>query len=384
MPAVSPTPAAVVELALLGELRCDAALFPLAGRTFVACGRALMVLDEAGVLRSEAPLSAGLELDTAELARTELIAMAGQWPAAVWAVTGQALSERNATKLRFLRWRKDHWASVGASVEQGMAEARVVFPWREDGLAAVIANAFKPTRSLVFAAKPAALPALTLAVQSKHERAEYPCQHAMIAPEAWAELSSGDVMVFSGRLCGVPSSGASAEGSSFGLERLQMGEKHGQVSAVPAPRNTPRDMSWNVVGAAALSPDDVLVATTGIDNQRAPDEPFQRYAYFAHWDGNDWRQKQSPFAISAGLWAVAGAFWATDQQGALWSRRGERWSPVEWKGSAPPAATPGVSSVRGQISQFVSDAAGRLWLMHRAEQPGADTISRIYRVRIAP
>jgi hypothetical protein len=272
----------------------------------------------------------------------------------------------NSTELRFYRWQTNRWARWGKSVELGGPMSWVVFPWKEDGLAALAPSPFGPTRALVLAPRPGALPALTEAVQSAAERESYACQHAMLAPEAWVELSPGDVMVFSGQLCGV--GGGDSGSHSLGLERLRAGQKLGELSVLPVPNDLPPDVSWNVVGAAALGPSDALVA--------AHDSAGR--SYLAHWDGESWQRETPPFEALNGLWALAGVFWAVDDQGESWTRRGERFIPVAWASSTPREL---VAPSRSAAITQVLTVGAVTWLVQREER-GAEVTSRLYEVRL--
>lgn len=379
-PPISPQPTTIAELSQLSELACDARIFILTGRTFVSCGPALLFLDEAHSLRRDAALAAGLGVDAAGVFPPRLVGMAGQWPNAAWAAIAEEAGN-NSVRLRFFRWRRDRWVASGSGVEVGVPMEWVVFPWQESGIAALAPTPYGPTRVLASSGKPGAVPALTPAVQTKAERGSYPCKHALVLPEAWAELAPGDVMVFSGQLCSVSTKNHADVGQMWGmgLERLRAGQKQGALTLLPLPSDAPVDMSWNVTGAAALSPSDACVAATGFGSQIAPDEP--RRGYLAHWNGQDWQQEVAPFTMLTGLWAQAGAFWALDQQGALWTRRRGRWSLIQWKKPrAPSVAEPAHSE---QISQLVAIDAENIWLVRREER-GPEVTSRIYRLLLEP
>ena len=378
-PIISPQPT-IAELSQLSELACDARIFILAGRTFVSCGPALLFLDEAHSLRRDAALAAGLGLDAAGVFPPQLVGMAGQWPNAAWAAIGEEAGN-NSVRIRFFRWRRDRWVSSGSGVEVGVPMQWVVFPWQESGIAALAPTPYGPTRVLSSSGKPGAVPALTPAVQTKAERSSYPCKHALISPEAWAELAPGDVMVFSGQLCGVsPKNNADVrQMRGMGLERLRAGQKQGALTLLPLPSDAPVDMRWNVTAAAALSASEACVAATGFGSQLAPDEP--RRGYLAHWNGQDWQQEVAPFTLVTSLWAQAGAFWALDQDGALWTRHSGRWSLIQWKTlGAASAAEP---ARREQISQLVAIDADTIWLVRREERR-PEVTSRIYRLRLQP
>ncbi len=373
---VKPETASVTaELSLERELACDAQVFALGSHRFVACGAELSLVEEAHAPAKNTLLARGLRLDAPGIAPPRIVAMAGRWPDAAWAATTEVSGNGNSSKLRFFRWRKERWVASGNSVELGGAMSGVVFPWRE-GMVALAPTAFGPTRVLTVGERSTTVPALSLAVQSTADRDSYPCQHALIAPEAFIELSSGDVMVFAGQLCGVPTTGREGElqARHLGVERLRFGEKSGQITLLPLPTGSPADAIWNVDGAAALSATDVLVAARGSGG----------YFSLARWNGQDWRQEPAPFATLSGLWAQAGAFWATDSFGTTWTRRSERWLRVDWRAPAAQSARDADEGPRrNEVSQIIAIDAKTTWLVRREER-GPNVTSRIYRLRIEP
>jgi hypothetical protein len=377
-------PTTTVKREFVQELPCNALFFPTTGRTFVACERQLWFVGESGSIERNASLERGLKLDADNVWSPRIAYIAGQWPNAAWSVTQEAASGGNSVLLRFFRWRKERWAPVTAGVDVFGALGWVGFPWGGDGLVALVPQPFEPTRLLAFGAKPVAVPALTKAVQSKEEAAQYRCRNAMIMPEAWAELAANDVLVFAGQLCGASGANAS-EGQDrfFGAERLRAGQKQGELTLLPLPAELPPHMGWFDVVAAALSPTDVLVASEGIEDSEGAGESRRRFPYLAHFDGQAWRTEPAPLGKATALWAGAGVFWATDAEGALWMRREARWYRVEW--SDPTAQVEGAASENhGHVSQLHADRAGTLWLVRSKEGPGWSVTSRIYRLRVEP
>lgn len=368
-PPASPTTVRA-ELSLVAERACDLRLFALTGRTVAWCGKDLLVVDANGALVNEPALAAGLSLDAPGISPPQLVAMAGQWPDAAWAATTEVSGNGNSSTLRFFRWRKNRWVVSGKSAELGGPLSGVVFPWQTDGIAALAPTPFGPTRVLATAP---AMPALTPAVQSRADRDSYPCKHALIAPEAWAALSPGDVMVFAGQLCGVPSApnGAEVQARHLGVERLRAGAKQGEVTLLPVPSDVPSDVFWNVDAAAALSTTDVLVAANGSGGR----------FYLAHYDGQGWRQESAPFTTLRGLWAQAGTYWATDSFGTSWVRRGERWLSVEWR--APVSRDAAEGPRREEVAQLMDVSPGTTWLVRREERDHEVT-SRVFRVQLEP
>jgi hypothetical protein len=265
--------------------------------------------------------------------------------------------------------------TAGGNVELGGAEGRVVFPWTDDGLGVIAARAFEATRFFTFAGRAAAAPRLSKAVQRKDEREQYPCKNQLIYPEAWARLGSGDVMVFSGQLCGVP--GKADHARSLGVERLRVGHVTGEVALLPVPDEAPASTLWSVVASAAISPTRVLVALDGSETEPPHDTQPRRFTHLARWDGATWRTERSPLATIAGLWALYDRFAATDSEGGLWLEQPTEWLAVEWI-TDDPSSEPWS---RGAISQ-VAAADGALWLVHEAEvEPGA-VVSRVYRLEL--
>ncbi|HKO46390.1 MAG TPA: hypothetical protein VJV79_01620 [Polyangiaceae bacterium] len=374
----APNGVTLVERELISELVCDADVFAISGRMFVVCGKSLMVMDESQTLRSDPTLSQGLELGARSAVLPAVVAITGQWPDAAWAVTADVEGNGNSLQWRFFRWRKDHWVTSSTPPSMGGPARSVVFPWNKDGIAALMPSVFGPTRVLALSASRAAIPALTRAVQSKLEREQYPCEQVMIAPQVWARLAPGDVMVFSGQLCGVPSNGSHSLGArQLGLERLRAGQKQGELMRLPMPSDMPLDMNWILDGAAALSETDVLFAARGTDNQSPPEKKGNVYGYIVHWNGTDWSIEEPPIKTLAALWAHADAYWATDGSGGLWLRRNGRWSVVKWTGADPRDT---VAWRHGYVSQVVGQDTGVTWLLHK-EPSGSDNISRLYRVR---
>jgi hypothetical protein len=373
-PGAPAPPRATVERRLVSERECQAEVFAVEARTFVACRNELLVL-EAGQLRSEPALAAGLELNVNALGGRQLVSIAGRWPDALWAATGEVSGGGNSGKLSFFRFRKDRWAKVGASVELGGALGQVIFPWTDDGLGAIAPRPFEPTRFLAFSAKPVAAPRLAKAVQSPAERAQYRCESRMIYPERWARLGPGDVMVFSGQLCGVPEK---AEHTRWlGVERLRAGHATSEVTLLPVPDEAPATTHWEVVASAALSPARVLVAANGIETEPPPSTRARRFTLLARWDGASWRTEGSPLESFTGLWALADRFAATDERGALWLEHEAQWAAVDW-------LTDELSSdawTRGKISQLIA-ADGAWWLVHQTELRPGVTSSRLYRLEL--
>lgn len=376
-PEAPPTPEparATLKRRLIAERACEAEVFAVEGRTFVTCGQELLVL-EAGQLRSEPTLTRGLELNVNPLGGRRLVSVAGRWPDALWAATGEVSGGGNSHQLNFFRFRKDRWAKVHASVELGGAEGRAIFPWTADGLAAIAARAFESTRFIAFSAKPVALPRLTKAMQSQAEREQYLCVNAMIYPETWARLGHGDVMIFSGQLCGVAGKGEHERW--LGVERLRVGRATGELTLLPVPDDAPASMHWTVIASAALSPAQVLVVVSGIPTEHSPSTPARGFVQFVRWDGASWRAERSPLGEITGLWALDDRFAATDEQGALWLEQEAQWSAVDWVTDEPSSDV--WSS--GRISQLLA-ADGAWWLVRQQEpRPGA-TSSRLYRLSV--
>jgi hypothetical protein len=213
-------------------------------------------------------------------------------------------------------------------------------------------------------------------VQSKGDRESYPCQHALIAPETAVELTPGDVMIFAGQLCGVPSApnASEAQARHLGVERLRAGQKQGEISLLPLPPGLPPQVFWNVDAAAALSATDALVAASGTGG----------HFYLARWDGQGFSQQVTPFKTLSGLWAQAGAYWATDAFGGAWLWRRGEWLPIEWR--APVAQDAAAGSRREEVSQLIAIDAETTWLVKRFEPEARDqqVSSRVYRVRLEP
>jgi len=353
---------------LVQEVACDAKVFPLGDRTLVACGPELGMLSQGQAFAAEPQLGRGLELGATGIFPPQVLAVVGTFPAAAFAAT--LAPESNGILLRFFRWRRDRWLPLGAGRPLGTPEGFLVFPWRRDGLAAITAQAFGPTRFLAMNATPSQSPTPSSAVQSADERARYPCQQALIAPEAWLELSPGDVLAISGQLCGVPNpEGAPVPERRLGIERFRSGAAHGELTLLPVPDGVPADVSWNIDGAAALAPNDAFVLGHGTDSA----SPAHEQSYAARFDGAVWRIEQTPFGRANGLWAAAGAYWVSDQGGTLWLRRAGGWARVVWSGAASP---------RAELTQLVDVAWGTL-LVLREELAGA-TRSRLYRVQLGP
>ena len=369
-----------VELSLVSELACDARVFVLAGRTFVACGTSLLFVDEARALKQDPSLVAGLNLATG-VSPTEIMAMAGRWPDAAWLATNSVTGYGHTTQLRFFRWQKRRWIPAGKSVERGGVENLLVFPWR-DGLAALASSAFSATKAVAVATKPGGLPLLTRAVQSKADKESYPCVHALIFPEAWAELGPDDVMVFSGQLCGVPAhkNGDAIGARSIGFERLRASAKRAELSLLPTPSDAPWDTVWNVTAAVALSAADVWVAANGSYTPPAADAPRRSYAYLARWDGSAWHVQEAPTKNVARLWAAGGLLWAMDHDGSWWTRRSDGWSRVEWRAPASAPAHPDAPRLLDEDSQLIAIDSETIWLVRRETRFGPEHMSRIYRV----
>lgn len=353
-------------------LDCEATLFALRGRTLVACGAQLFAIDETSALARKESFDTGLNLSDDPLAPTRVAAMAGRWPDAAWALTLQALPDNNSQRLQFFRWRRNRWLPSGAALELGGAEAWVAFPWPIDGLAALAASAFGPTRAVTATFPKAPFPHLTAAVQSNAEREEYPCHHALIAPQAWASLGVGDVMVFSGQLCGPPlvSSGSVTHGRYLGYEHFRHGETHGQLGLIELPQHPQGEGTWTVHAAAALSANEVFVAAqgTGLSSGDTSDSS----AHFVRWDGLRWRDEPAPFTVPAALWGIDGKLWAKDSQGKLWLRRRNQWARLVWEASPDD----------GAVSQVAKADSGHFWLVRRQERPNGDVVSRISLVRL--
>lgn len=358
------------ELSLVAERRCELRLFVLKGRTIAWCAKDLLVVDESGSLVDEPTLAAGLGLDAPGISPPQHVAMAGRWPDAAWAATTEVSGNGNSSRLRFFRWRKARWVPSATAAELGGPMSWVVFPWQTDGMAALAPTPFGPTRVLSAAA---ALPALTPAVQSKADRESYPCKHALIAPEAWVELSPGDVMVFAGQLCGVPTApnGDAVQARHLGVERLRAGAKQGEITLLPVPSGLPADVFWNVDGAAALSATDAYVAAGGTGG----------HFYLAHYDGEGWQQESAPFTTLSGLWAQAKAYWATDSLGTSWLRQDGRWLSIDWR--APIARDAAEGPRHEVVSQIIALDEETTWLVRREER-GHEVTSRIYRVKLEP
>lgn len=359
---------------LVGERACAAEVFAVEGRTLVGCGQELLVL-EAGQLRSEPALARGLKLNVNSLGGRQLVSVAGRWPDSLWAATGEVSGGGNSHQLNFFRFRKHHWAKVGASVELGGAEGRVIFPWTADGLGALAARAFEPTRVFTFSTKPAAVPRLAKAVQSPAEREQYRCENMLIYPETWARLGPGDVMVFSGQLCGVPETGEHER--RLGVERLRVGQAAGEVTLLPVPDDAPANTHWTVVASAALSQTEVLVAASGTPLEPSPSTPARSFMQLVRWDGANWRTKPSPLQIT-GLWALGDRFAATDEQGVLWLGHEAQWTAVDWAADEPSAD----AWSKGRITQLVADE-GAWWLVRQEELPQGVFRSRLYRLDLA-
>lgn len=356
------------ELSLVTELACDAQLFAMRGRTVVWCGKSLLVVDQHGSLVDAPKLTMGLGVDAPGVSPPQLVAMAGQWPDAAWAAITEVSGNGNSSTLRFFRWQKERWVAASKGVEAGGPFTWVVFPWQR-GMAALAPTPFGPTR--VVSTGPSAVPALTLAVQSKADRDSYYCKHALIAPEASVELAPGDVMVFAGQLCGVPTApnGSDVQARHLGIERLRAGQKQGEITLFPVPQDLPAEVFWNVDGAAALSATDALVAANGTGG----------HFYLGRWDGQSFRRESPPFTTLTGLWAQAGAYWVTDSFGGSWLGRGGRWLPIEWR--APVARDAAEGPRREAVSQIIALDAETTWLVRREER-GAEVSSRIYRVKL--
>ncbi|RYZ01333.1 MAG: hypothetical protein EOO73_35850 [Myxococcales bacterium] len=374
-PAAAPPAATTVRVALTSvtELPCELRLFTLSGKTFGVCGKGMLQADEGGSLQSAPQLAAGLELDAPGIAPPQLVAMAGEWPGSAWAATTVVSGNGNSSRLRLFRWRRDRWTPSGLSVELGGAMSWVVFPWLEDGMVALAPTPFGPTRVLAGTARPARLPALTLARQSPEDRASYPCKHALIAPEAALELSPGDVMVFAGQLCGVPAApnGGDVQARHLGFERLRAGEKQGELALLPAPSGLPADVFWNVDGAAALSATDALVGASGSGG----------LSYLARWDGQAWRREAATFATLTGLWARAGTYWATDAFGGAWLWRRDRWLRIDWRTPVTRDAAEG--SRNQKVTQLFAPNEQTTWLV-QLEERGQEVTSRVYVVQVEP
>jgi hypothetical protein len=370
-----------VELSPVSELSCDARVFVLSGRTFVACGTSLLFVDETRALKQDPSLVAGLKLATG-VSPTEIVAMAGRWPDAAWLATNSVTGNGHTTQLRFYRWQKQRWVPAGKSVERGGAENLLVFPWR-DGLAAIASSAFSATKAVAVATEPGGVPLLTAAVQSKADKESYPCVHALIAPEASAELGPGDVMVFSGQLCGVPAqkNGDAVGARRIGFERLRAAAKRAELSLLVTPSDAPWDTVWNVTAAVALSPVEVWVAANGSYTPPATDAPRRNYAYLARWDGSAWHVEQAPSKNVASLWAAGGLLWAMDHDGSWWTRRRDGWSRVEWRAPAPAPARPDAPRLLdSEDSQLIAIDSETIWLVRRETRLGPEHTSRIYRV----
>jgi hypothetical protein len=318
-------------------------------------------------------LAAGLGLGAPGVSPPQLVAMAGTWPESAWAATTEVSGNGNSSRLRFFRWQRARWAATGSGAELGGAMSGVVFPWSPNGLVALAPTPFGPTRVLAVGEGAASVPALSPALQSKEDRDSYYCKHALIAPEAWLELSPGDVMVLAGQLCGVPTApnGASEQARHLGFERLRAGRKQGEIALLPAPSGLPADTFWNVDAAAARSATDAYVAASGTGG----------HFYLAHYDGEQWRQQSAPFTTLRGLWAQGGAYWATDSFGTSWIRREGEWLSITWHAPVKRDASEGPR--REEVSQIVAIDAQTTWLVQREER-GAEVTSRVYRMQLEP
>lgn len=366
-------PGVLAKRELIDELRCSAEMFRVGARSLFACGQDVLV-PEGAQLRRDATLSAGLGLDASEWGGRRIAFLAGEFPNAAWAETMEVSGGGNSNTLRFFRWQKDRWVATGKSAELGGAEGRVVFAWTVDGMGALAGRAFESTRFFAFSGKPATVPALTPAKQSKAAQESYRCRSVMIAPQHAVQLAPGDVMVLSGQMCAIP--GSPNDDNRMGVERLRVGHKQGEVTALPLPADLPAGVIWNVDAAAALSSTEVLVAASGFDSPSG-DQPTKHFSYLARFDGNAWHLESAPFQRVTGLWAVSGTFAAFDDKSTLWLRRGGGWLPVEWAPSVAPAPADDAWA-RAPITQII-EADGAWWLVQQCEpQPGATT-SRVYR-----
>jgi hypothetical protein len=365
---------ATVKRRLVAERLCAAEVFAVEARTFVACGKELLFL-EAGQLRSEPALTRGLELNVNSLGGRQLASVAGRWPDALWAATGEASGGGNSGRLNFFRFRKDRWVKAGASVELGGAEGRAIFPWTVDGLGALAARPFGATRFITFSAKPVANPRLTNAVQSQAEREQYRCESALIYPETWARLAPGDVMIFSGQLCGVAEN--EEDERRLGLERLRVGQATGEVTLLPVPDHAPASTHWAVIASAALSPAQVLVAANGTLTEPSPSTRARSFVHLVRWDGASWQAEPSPLREITGLWALGDRFAATDEQGVLWLEHDAKWTAVDWLTDEPTSD----AWSKGRITQLLA-ADGAWWLVRQAEVPPGATTSRVYRLDV--
>jgi len=375
-PVAEARPTTLVTRQLVTELPCDARFFVVGTRTFVACDQHLFFVDERGIIVDDTVHAAGLGLDSSDWWSPRIVSMAGQWPRAAWAVTQQAAEGGNAIDLKFFRWHKDRWVAVTKAIQLGSPFPFVVFPWGGTGLVALAPAPFEATRLLAFGAETTPVPPLTKAIQTQQQADEYPCKTAILAPEAWTELASHDILVFSGQLCGVPGGAERA----FGVERLRGGQQGGELTLFPLPAEVPRAVLWHDVVAAARAPTDALVAASGIEERAGPDGPPRQFQYLAHWDGVAWHPEPASLGKLTALWAEAGAYWAIDSAGATWLRRGARWFLVEWR-ELPPSSAADTAWTQAQIVQLRTDAAGTLWLVRSEERPQGSYASRVYRLR---
>lgn len=369
-------PSVLAKRELVDELRCEAEMFRVGARSLLACGEDILVL-EGAQLRLDATLSAGLGLVVNDLGGRRIAYMAGEFPDAAWAETLEVSGGGNAHTLRFFRWRKDRWVATGKSAELGGAEERVAFAWTADGMGVLAAKAFESTRFFAFSGKPAIAPSLTSAKQSKAAQEQYPCRSVMIAPQHAVQLAPGDVMVLSGQMCAIP--GSPNEDTRMGVERLRVGQKQGEVTALPMPSDLPAGVIWNVDGAAALSSNEVLVAARGFDSPSG-DQPTKHFSYLARFDGNAWHLESAPFQRVTGLWALGGSFAAFDDKATLWLRRSSGWLPVEWAPSTTPAPAEDAWA-RAPITQII-EADGASWLVQQSEPERGVTVSRVYRLTL--
>lgn len=366
-------------LTLTRELPCAAEVFVLEGRSFVACDDAIFSVDERGELVAEPKLTAGLALaQSGDPFGRRIQAIAGRYPESAWALTVEVLDAEvagNSTRHRFFRWEKERWVASGPTLDRGGAEELVAFPWTKEGLAVVASQAWKATRAVgVVGKRTVPLPAFTKAEQTKDERANYACVTALLAPEAWVSLGPGDVLLFSGALCGVPKVGV---GSTLGFERLRAGETRSALSLIPVPDDAPPIANWRVLGAAALSSTHVWLAALGTGERSGPDERSRTYGLFATWDGENWTSEEPPFSSVTGVWSAGGALFVADETGALWRRVERNWSPVLWR------KAPGLDAPKPNLrdddrcTQLVAPAEGTLWLVRQKSHQG-ETKSWVY------
>jgi hypothetical protein len=368
LPNAQEPPLSGATLRLVAKLDCDAHVFAVSEQRFVGCGTDLIPVADDGSLKPGVTVSRGLRLDAPGLASPRVVEMAGKWPDVAWAATSEVSGNGNSRYLRLFRWKRDRWVATGQGAELAGPLNEVVFPWQGDGMVALVPAPFGPTRSLAVAEGTPAVPALTRATQSRADHESYPCTHSLIAPETSVELAPGDVMVFAGQLCGVPSApnGDAIQARNLGVERLRSGQKRGELMLIPVPDDVPADAVWHVDGAAALSPTDALIAASSSAGHFS----------LTRWDGESWSSIAAPFSSVSGMWAQAGTFWVTESKGNAWLRRSDRWSRIEWQADEEPDGPQG-----DELTQIIGMGAGRTWVVRRSER-GGQTTSHIYQVEL--